>query len=136
VLLMADHGVNLYGNAILVNPKFATEKPEAVKAFLRALTKGIQETIKNPTESVESVVKRNDVAKKDVELERLQMAIRDNIMTEEVKKDGFGAVDLERLDKSIDQIALTYTFKNGKPKGTDIFDSTFLPTNAERKVTN
>lgn len=136
VLLMADHGVNLYGNAVMVNPKFAAEKPEAVRAFLRALTKGIQETIKNPTESVESVVKRNDVAKKDVELERLQMAIRDNIMTDEVKSHGFGAVDFERLDKSIDQIALTYAFKNAKPKGSDIFDSSFLPANAERKVTN
>ncbi|MEA2929253.1 MAG: NitT/TauT family transport system substrate-binding protein, partial [Hyphomicrobiales bacterium] len=31
VLLMADHGVNLYGNAVIVNPKFAAEKPEAVK---------------------------------------------------------------------------------------------------------
>ena len=28
VMLMADHGVNLYGNAIIVNPKFAAEKPE------------------------------------------------------------------------------------------------------------
>jgi len=136
VLLMADHGVNLYGNAVMVNPKFAAEKPEAVRAFLRALTKGIQESIKNPTESVESVVKRNDVAKKDVELERLQMAIKDNIMTDEVKSHGFGAVDFDRLDKSIDQIALTYTFKNAKPKGSDIFDSSFLPANAERKVTN
>jgi NitT/TauT family transport system substrate-binding protein len=136
VLLMADHGVNLYGNAVMVNPKFAAEKPEAVKAFLRALTKGIQETIKNPTESVESIVKRNDVAKKDVELERLQMAIKDNIMTDEVKKHGFGAVDFDRLDKSIEQIALTYAFKNAKPKGSDIFDSAFLPANADRKVTN
>ena len=32
VILMADHGVNLYGNAIIVNPKFAAEKPEAVEA--------------------------------------------------------------------------------------------------------
>ena len=42
VLLMADYGVNLYGNAIIVNPKFAAEKPEAVKGFLRAFTKGLQ----------------------------------------------------------------------------------------------
>ena len=55
---------------------------------------------------------------------------------DEVKKHGFGAVDAERLDKSIDQIALTYTFKNPKPKGSDIFDSSFLPAHDERKVTN
>src|SRR5215212_2059787 len=42
VLSMSDYGVDLYGNAILVSPKFAAEKPEAVKGFLRALTKGVQ----------------------------------------------------------------------------------------------
>src|SRR6476619_6341656 len=47
VLLMADHGVNLYGNTIMVNPKFAAEKPEAVKAFLRAFVKGLHETVRN-----------------------------------------------------------------------------------------
>jgi NitT/TauT family transport system substrate-binding protein len=133
VLLMADYGVNLYGNAVFVNPKFAAEKPEAVKAFLRALTKGMKDTVKDPSAAVDSVIKRNDVAKKEIELERLQMAIRDNIMTPEVKKNGFGAVDADRLDKSIDQIALTYTFK-AKPKGADIFDSSFLPAEADRKA--
>src|SRR5437868_6336810 len=53
VLLMAEYGVNLYGNAIMVNPKFAAEKPEAVKGFIRAFLKGLNETIKNPTTSVE-----------------------------------------------------------------------------------
>src|SRR6266576_3964746 len=110
VLLMADYGVNLYGNTIMVNPKFAAEKPEAVKAFIRAFIKGLNVTIKNPTSSVESVLKRNDVAKKETELERLQIALKDNILTAEVKKNGFGAVDEVRLDQSVDQIALTYTF--------------------------
>src|SRR5437016_4826317 len=86
VLLMADHGVNLYGNTIMVNPKFAAEKPEAVKAFLRAFVKGLHETAKNPASAVDSVLKRNDVAKKEVELERLQIALKDNILTPEVKQ--------------------------------------------------
>src|SRR4051812_16357005 len=134
VLLMADYGVNLYGNAIMVNPKFGAEKPEAVKAFLRAFVKGLHETVKNPSTAVESVLKRNDVAKKDVELERLQIALKDNIVTPEVKKIGFGAVDMDRLDKSIDQIALSYQFKNAKPKGADVFDESFLPDAAARKA--
>lgn len=134
VLLMADYGVNLYGNTIMVNPKFAAEHPDAVKGFLRALLKGMHDTVKNPAASVESVLKRNDVAKKDIELERLNMAIKDNIMTDEVKKNGLGGVDPARLDKSIEQIAITYTFKNGKPKGSDIFDTSFLPSDASRKT--
>lgn len=134
VLLMADYGVNLYGNAILVNPKFAAEHPDAVKKFLVAFVKGLKETVKNPEAAVASVLKRNDVAKKDIELERLKMALKDNILTPEVKANGFGGVETERLDKSVEQIGLTYEFKNGKPKAADIFDASFLPPAAERKA--
>jgi NitT/TauT family transport system substrate-binding protein len=134
VLLMADYGVNLYGNAIIVNPKFATEHPDAVKKFLIAFIKGLKETVKNPEAAVASVLKRNDVAKKEIELERLRMALKDNILTPEVKANGFGGVETERLDKSIEQIGLTYDFKNGKPKAADIFDASFLPPAAERKA--
>ena len=134
VLLMADYGVNLYGNTIIVNPKFAAEKPEAVKGFIRAFLKGLKDTVANPATAVDSVIKRNDVAKKEVELERLQIALKDNILTPEVKQNGFGGVLEDRLDKSIDLIALTYQFKNAKPKGSDIFDSSFLPDAAARKA--
>jgi NitT/TauT family transport system substrate-binding protein len=133
VLLMADYGVNLYGNTIIVSPKFASEHPDAVKGFLRAFLRGLKDTVKDPASAVDSVIKRNDVAKKDVELERLKMALHDNILTPEVKQDGFGGVELARLDKSIDQIALTFDFKS-KPKAADIFDPSFLPPAADRKV--
>ena len=133
VLLMADYGVNLYGNAIIVNPKFAAEKPEAVKGFLRAFLKGLRDTVKDPASAVDSVIKRNDVAKKATELERLRMALKDNIVTPEVKANGYGGVDFARLDKAIDQIALTYDFK-ARPKGSDIFNPSFLPPAADRKA--
>jgi NitT/TauT family transport system substrate-binding protein len=134
VMLMADYGVNLYGNAVFVNPKFLAEKPEVVRGFIRALVKGLQDTVKDPATAVDSVIKRNDVASKPVELERLQMAIHDNILTDEVKAKGYGAVNMDRLAKAIDQISLTYEFKNDKPKPDDIFDATFLPPAADRKA--
>jgi NitT/TauT family transport system substrate-binding protein len=78
-------------------------------------------------------VRRDEALKKEVELERLRMAIRDNIVTPEVKANGYGAVDYARLGDSIDQIGLVYTFK-AKPKAQDIFDASFLPPADERKV--
>ena len=123
--------INQGVDAIIVNPKFAAEKPEAVKGFLRAFLKGLKDTVKDPTSAVDSVIRRNDVAKKDVELERLQMALKDNILTPEVKANGFGNVVPARLDAAIDQIGLTFNFK-AKPKAGDIFDPSFLPPNADR----
>ena len=131
VMLMADYGVNLYGNAIIVNPKFAADNPDAVKGFLRAFVKGLKDTVASPTRAIESVLRRNELAKKDVELERLHMAIRDNILTQEVQTNGYGGVDIGRFEEAIDQIGLGYKFK-AKPSVADVFDSSFLPPAGER----
>lgn len=132
VLLMADYGVALYGSAILVNTKFAAEHPDAVQGFLRAFLKGLKDTVKQPAAAIESVMKRNGQARKNVELERLTMAIRENIVTPEVKAEGYGGVDADRFARALEQIALAYKFK-AKPKLDDIFDASFLPAAAARK---
>jgi NitT/TauT family transport system substrate-binding protein len=132
VMLMADYGVNLYGNAIVVNLKFAAEHPDAVKGFLRAFVKGLKETVKQPSTAADSVLRHNDQARKDVEVERLNIAIRDNIVTPEVKTNGYGGIDNARFERAINQIALTYKFKI-KPNPDDIFDASYLPAAAVRK---
>jgi len=133
VMLMADHGVHLYGNAIIVSQKFAMERPHAVRGFLRAYLKGLKDTIKDPGRAVDSVISRNNAASKDVEIERLRIAIRDNILTPEVKANGFGGVDARRLNRAIDQIALTFDFRT-KPKASEVFDESFLPAAVDRNA--
>lgn len=133
VLLMSDHGLDLYGNVLLVNPKFAEQNPDAVKAFLAATVKGFHETAADPAAAVKFVMAHNDVAREAVELERLEMALMQNIITDEVKANGLGGVVMERLEKSIDQIADTYTFEN-RPAAADIFDDSFLPPQADRML--
>jgi NitT/TauT family transport system substrate-binding protein len=118
----------------MVNPKFAAENPDAVKGFLRAFLRALKETVKDPVGAVETVMKRNELAKKPAELERLRMALGQNILTSEVKANGYGAVDDGRLGKSIDQIGMTYEFKHGKPNADAMFDESFLPPAANRKV--
>lgn len=134
VLLMADYGVELYGDAIMVAPELAAGKPEAVRGFLRAYVKALKDAVRDPALAVEAVLRRNGAAKRDVELERLRMAIRDNIATPAVKAAGYGGIDQTRLAAAIDQIALAYTFK-AKDKAAEVFDPSFLPAAAERRVT-
>jgi NitT/TauT family transport system substrate-binding protein len=131
LLLMAEYGLKLYGNAIIVNPKFAAERPEAVRGFLRAFLRALKETVADPARAVEAVLTRNEPAKRETELERLRMAIRDNILTPEVKARGYGDVDMARLQSAMDQIAQTHKFRN-KPAPADVFDPSFLPEPAAR----
>jgi NitT/TauT family transport system substrate-binding protein len=133
VMLLRDFGLDLYGNALMASPKFAAENPKAIAAFVRATLKGFQETIKSPETAIKSLMARNQIAIEAVELERLKMAISQNIVTKEVETNGLFAVDAARLAKSIDQLGEAFPFKN-KPKAEDIFDAQYLPAKEARGV--
>jgi NitT/TauT family transport system substrate-binding protein len=134
MLRMADYGLALYGSAIVANTKFAAAHPDAVAGFLRAFLKGLKQTISAPAAAIDVVLRQNDALKKDLELERLRMVIHDNIVTPEVKANGYGAIDPARFTRAIEQIALAYRFKQDKPKPEDIFDNSFLPPSDARPV--
>jgi NitT/TauT family transport system substrate-binding protein len=133
VMLMADHGLVLYGNAVMVNPDFAKANPAIVKGFVRATIKGFIDAAKNPEEAIKSVLKRNDTADPAIELERLKMALRDNMVTDYVKANGVGGVDMARLKKSIEQVSETFEAKK-LPSAEEIFSPEFLPPANERKL--
>jgi NitT/TauT family transport system substrate-binding protein len=133
VLLMKDHGVDLYGNVIIANPDLMRFSPKAVAGFVKATIRGIQDTIKNPESAIDSLMKRNAIAKRDVELERLKLSLAKNYVTPDVQKNGLGGVDMKRLERSIDQIGLTFQYSN-KPKAADIFTAQYLPPREQRLV--
>ena len=132
VLAMADYGVSLYGQAIIVNTDFAAKQPQAVKGFLSAFLKGLKASVARPGSAVASVLTRDDGLRKEVERERLAMVVADNIVTPEVKANGFGTIDDDRFQHAVQQLALGYRFKSGIPKPVDIFDGAYLPPAAER----
>ena len=133
VMMMADYGLKLYGNTIMVNTDYAKANPDVVRSFVAATIKGVQAAVADPETAIKSVMKRNEIADEALELARLKMAIRDNIVTDEVKKNGFGGVDAERLAQSIDQISVTYEFTN-RPEPSAVFDPSWLPPAADRQL--
>jgi NitT/TauT family transport system substrate-binding protein len=126
VLKFADYGCEAYGFAVIANPALAAAKPEAVKAFVRAVIGGLNLTIKDPASAATEIVNRMDGGSKDLELERLQSILRDNILTSEVKRNGIGAIDPARFERSIDQVGEDFKFQK-RPQASDIFDDQFLP---------
>ena len=126
VLKFADYGCEAYGFAVIVNPAVAAAKPEAVKGFVRAVIGGLNLVIKDPAGAAAEVANRMDGGSKDLELERLQAILRDNILTSEVKRNGIGAIDPARFERSIDQVAEDFKFQK-RPQASDIFDDQFLP---------
>ena len=133
VLMMRQFGLDLYGSAILAHPEFLKAQPKAAAGFVRALIKGFQETFRDPDAAIDSVMKRNPVAKRDIELARLKLVIEQSYLTDDVRANGFGAVDARRLESAIDQVGIAFKFTH-KPKAADIFTAEFLPPRSERLV--
>ena len=134
VMLMADHGVEMYGNAVFVNPDWAAANPDAVRGFIRATLRGVRDTLADPDAAVEHVLARNDVARREVELERLILSLRQNFVTEEVLANGFGGVDPDRFSRSLKQIDMTGAFDGDWPTLEEVFDASYLPPAGERMV--
>jgi len=125
-ILMADHGLELYSNAILVNTDWAAENGETVEAFLRAVSKGWEDAVADPAMAIEALIKRNPAADPALEQERLQMAIDQNVLTDYVKANGMGGIDAARMDAALAQLGETYEYQNA-PDASLYFTDAYLP---------
>jgi len=125
-ILMADHGLKLYGNAIIVNTDFASSNTKVVKSFLVAVGKGWKDAVSNPSSAIEALVKRNPAADKDLEERRFNLALSGNVMTDYVMKNGMGNIDKARFEAAIAQLSETYKYKT-KPDSKLYFTDAYLP---------
>ncbi len=125
-----DYGMDLYSNGIIVSKKLVKEKPEVVRGFVRALNKAVINSLKDPKMAVNAVLKREPLIKFDVELERMDATLKDEMNHPEIAKIGLGNVDDARLQRSID-ILVEASALPRTPKVDEIFTRAFLPPAAE-----
>jgi len=126
-----DYGMDLYSNALIFSKKFVKENPNAVKGFLRAINKAVIESIKDPKASVGAVLKREPLIKMDVELERFDATIKEEMNHPELATLGLGDIDDARMKKAID-ILVDANQLPRTPKVEEIFTRDFLPPKADR----
>ncbi|WP_421726269.1 ABC transporter substrate-binding protein [Bauldia sp.] len=133
VMPLADHGLDLYGNAVIVSPAFAADNQQAVEGFLRAFNRALKETIDDPEAAIDHVLAANALLDRETELAKLKLAIDQNIVTGEVRANGLGDVDTDRLNDAIDQLDSVTAF-SAKPQADIAFDPRFLPARQKRLV--
>jgi NitT/TauT family transport system substrate-binding protein len=133
VLSYPDHGVKLYGNAIIVTPKMLMENPEAVKAFLVAFSKGIKDVMANPDPAIEYVKARDGIINVDLEKRRLRMAIDAVVASPDARAEGFGVVNPGRLALMASQVSDAFNTKT-RIDATAVWTDAFLPSKAVLNV--
>lgn len=125
-ILMADYGVDLYGNVIIVNTEYAAENPEIISNFLAGVAEGWGAAIADPAAVIPMLIERNPAADPELEQRRLELSISDNVATEWVLENGFGIIDDARMAGALEQIATTYEFAT-TPDASLYFTDAYLP---------
>ena len=133
VQLFPQHGVKLYGNAIIVGEEFLKKNPDTVKAFLRAFAKGAKQVIADPKAAVAVVKERDGIINAELEERRLRLAIESAIATPDARTEGFGAVMGPRLALMASQVADAYATK-GRINPDVVWNGGLLPSAAERDI--
>jgi NitT/TauT family transport system substrate-binding protein len=129
----SDSGLNLLSNSIIVSHALATEKPALVKGFLKAMFKGVRDTIADPDAAIAALSKREPLIKPGLERDKLLFTLHNDMADPVVAGAGLGAVDPARLAKAIN-IVVSANGLAVTPPAASIFSPDFLPPMADRPV--
>jgi NitT/TauT family transport system substrate-binding protein len=133
ILPYPNFGVKLYGNAIIASEEFLKRNPEAVKAFLRAFTKGVRDVIADPKASIATVKARDGIINEALELRRLNLALDATVLTADARAEGFGSVVAPRLSLMASQVSDAFGTKE-RVNPNAVWNGSFLPGLAERNI--
>jgi len=128
-----DYGVELYGNGVLVSQQLVKDNPQAVAGLVRAIHKGLRDTIANPDAAIAALMKREPLLNKDLEKRRLMYTLKTVMLTPEVAANGMGDVSDARFARSFIQVKEAFDLPR-VPTAAEVFDRRFLPPLAERKL--
>jgi NitT/TauT family transport system substrate-binding protein len=132
VMMLRDHGLDLYSNAVFTTPAFARQHPEAVRGFVKATIQAWQNAAADPDASVAALKKADPLSDPAVEIVRLRSAL-EFIVTPGVRMKGIGDVDPARLAKHIEIVTDGFQLPR-KLAPAMVFDASFLPPAAERQI--
>jgi NitT/TauT family transport system substrate-binding protein len=91
-----DYGLDLYGSAIIARADYVSQNSKVAAGMVKAITRGLTDTIKNPAATIALVKARNNIIDDAIELRRLEFTLKEIIVTPYVEANGLGGVDNAR----------------------------------------
>lgn len=133
MMRFADFGVPLYGNAVMASQTFLREKPQAVAAYLRALTRAYKGAIADRAGAVAQLKVHEPLINEAIETQRLRLILDEEIGVPTVRKSGIGVIDPNRYQRGIDALAKALAFKS-VPRADSLIDMRYLPSAQARMI--
>ncbi|AZG17353.1 ABC transporter permease (plasmid) [Cupriavidus pauculus] len=133
VFRFSDYGMKSYGNGLVANRKSMAEQPDAMKAFVKASTRGWIEAMADPKAGAAAVKAREPLADQALEYERLKLIVDGSMRTPDTQRNGWGAATQARLQATVDETVGAFGIKQPMT-AADIWTDQFLPAAADRKL--
>lgn len=133
VMMYYDHGLNLYGGAILTTRAFLERNPAVVRGATAALMKGFRETVRNGQEMIDTLRRIEPLTDVALERERHQLNLERVILSDHVRANGISSVDMARLQTGIRAVEEAYNLQP-RLQASQIYTPDFLPPAADRAI--
>lgn len=121
----------LYGSALMVSPRLMSEQPELVRGLVRAVNRGVMETLCEPQAAIEVLAAHDPKQRADVEFGRLMDTIEDMGGSERIARDGVGDIDPRRMQAGLQLTAYMRKLPR-QPDIDEVFSRAWLPDKDER----
>jgi NitT/TauT family transport system substrate-binding protein len=132
-IMYADHGIASYSNGVMVSQRLVKENPKAVAGLVKAINRAMIELTADPAEGGKVMNRVEPTVNAEIEARRIAFTYKAHMLTPETQKLGAGDVSDERMAKAIAQISEAFELKS-TPKVEEVFNRSFLPPAAERKL--
>jgi NitT/TauT family transport system substrate-binding protein len=132
-LRYSEYLPELLSAGILASQKTIKERPELIRAFVKAVVEGQRDAIEHPKEALPTLAILNPMIDMTTESERFMTEPAINLSTPAVRAAGIGTLDPQRLRKDMEYMSETF----GAPVPNDlseIYDTRFLPPLSDRKL--
>lgn len=126
-----EHVPELYGAALLVTRSLAGTEPALVRGLVRAINRGLCDTIADTDAAIEAVARRNPAIDRAANRARLTGTLALEMSHPEGAQLGIGAIDAARMARAVDTIATAQALAR-RPGVQELFDDRFLPPAQER----
>lgn len=125
------HVPSLYGAALMVTRRLLQTQPQAVAGLVRAVNRGLQDTVADIDAAIDAVARRNPALDRAANRARLAGTLQLEMGHPEGATLGIGAVDPARLRTTVALMARSKALAR-LPAAEQLFDASFLPPVGER----
>ena len=126
----ADVLPDMYGNTLFVTRELYRRDQAMLPGLVRAINRGLADTVRRPDEAIDALVKREGVDRA-INRTRLVGTLEDEMAHHEGARIGIGDMDDARLERLIGLIVQAKKLPR-KPTVREVFDRSFLPPDSER----